>query len=346
MRGLIGELVERALAAARAAGEFPPGLQVPCVVAPPEDPAFGDLACSSPIAVARELGVPAPAVAARVLARIEAPPGWFSAVEVGGPGFLNFRFALPFLFEAARRVTEGGPFSGAGGVRSLAEPAGLRAVVAEGTAPLARRRAAVVARALKALGADARVALVSDLHQLDRARTVRPGPVWAFRAGRRTDWPEVLPDGAAGRRLAVALLRGPIERPLAIDWEWLVRDTFESPPFALLHARDRLASLEVAGPRVALLPEHLGHLTPSDRPLLHAVASWPDVWSDARATFAPHLVVSFAGTVAAAVHADYNRGPVMRNEPERMRVRRGLLWAARSVLDDALACVGVSAAGG
>jgi arginyl-tRNA synthetase len=74
-------------------------------VAAPRYPAFGDLACDVALVLARELGEPPRALAALVMGRLRDRHGWLAGVEVGGPGFVNFRFAPPFwrsrLAEAA-----------------------------------------------------------------------------------------------------------------------------------------------------------------------------------------------------------------------------------------------------
>ncbi len=73
----------------------------------PSDPAFGDLACNVAMLLAREVGKPPRAIADLLIARLRDVNGWFAAVEVAGPGFINFRASPAFwrflLAEALER---------------------------------------------------------------------------------------------------------------------------------------------------------------------------------------------------------------------------------------------------
>jgi arginyl-tRNA synthetase len=62
----------------------------------PSDPAFGDLACNVAMLLAREVGKPPRAIADLLIARLRDVNGWFAAVEVAGPGFINFRASPVF----------------------------------------------------------------------------------------------------------------------------------------------------------------------------------------------------------------------------------------------------------
>lgn len=61
-------------------------------VAPARDPAHGDFACSLALALAREAGLPARELAERLRRHLPQPEA-VAAVEIAGPGFLNFRLA-------------------------------------------------------------------------------------------------------------------------------------------------------------------------------------------------------------------------------------------------------------
>src|SRR5207249_12031261 len=61
----------------------------------PRDPAHGDVATNLALALAKSLKQPPRAVAERLVAALELPPGPVRKVEIAGPGFINF-----FLAEA------------------------------------------------------------------------------------------------------------------------------------------------------------------------------------------------------------------------------------------------------
>jgi arginyl-tRNA synthetase len=104
MKPYVDALVREALSDATEAGLLPartlPGFQVDA----PRHAEFGDLACDVPLVLARELGEPPQALATIVMERIRDRNGWLAGVDVGGPGFVNFRFASSFwharLFDA------------------------------------------------------------------------------------------------------------------------------------------------------------------------------------------------------------------------------------------------------
>ncbi|MFN3823681.1 MAG: arginine--tRNA ligase [Pseudorhodobacter sp.] len=74
-----------------AAGELPQGLDLAAVtVEPPRDAAHGDMATNAAMVLAKPAGQSPRAIADRLAARLTADPR-IEAVEVAGPGFLNFR---------------------------------------------------------------------------------------------------------------------------------------------------------------------------------------------------------------------------------------------------------------
>jgi arginyl-tRNA synthetase len=96
MKPYVDALVREALSDATEAGLLPdrtiPGFRVDS----PRHAAFGDLACDVSLVLARELGEPPEAIAALVMGRIKDRNGWLAGIDVGGPGFVNFRFAPAF----------------------------------------------------------------------------------------------------------------------------------------------------------------------------------------------------------------------------------------------------------
>jgi arginyl-tRNA synthetase len=96
MKPYVDALVREALSDAIEAGLLRTSTMPGFRVAAPRYPAFGDLACDVALVLARELGEPPRAIAALVMGRLRDRHGWLAGVEVGGPGFVNFRFAPPF----------------------------------------------------------------------------------------------------------------------------------------------------------------------------------------------------------------------------------------------------------
>lgn len=136
-------------------------------IAAPRHLAFGDLTCDVALVLGRQLGESPQAIGARIVERLRAPDGWLADVAVGGPGFVNFRFAPAFwrslLIEAVDAGGDYGCSAAARGRRIRVEVAGGRAA---GGAPArepagwdadapAAARATVVADAIARLLADA-----------------------------------------------------------------------------------------------------------------------------------------------------------------------------------------------
>jgi arginyl-tRNA synthetase len=115
----------------------------------PREPAHGDWTTNLALLLAREAGKPPRSLAESLAAAFPLDRSIFSAVEVAGPGFLNFRYAPEFLKRLpARILTEGRGFGAAD------HAAGMRVQVeyvsANPTGPLnvVSARAAAVGAAL------------------------------------------------------------------------------------------------------------------------------------------------------------------------------------------------------
>ncbi len=97
-RRSLGEVLRAA--AREVAGEFGHSLPEipPFVVAPPRDPAHGDLSTNLALLLATPLGLPPWTVAEVLVRRLRLPPfPPVEKVEVAGPGFLNFRLRPGWL---------------------------------------------------------------------------------------------------------------------------------------------------------------------------------------------------------------------------------------------------------
>ncbi len=75
----------------------------------PRDPSHGDFSTNLAMQLARRDGVNPRGVADRVLAELDLPSSLVSAVEIAGPGFINFRLAADSLVAAHTRILEEGP---------------------------------------------------------------------------------------------------------------------------------------------------------------------------------------------------------------------------------------------
>jgi len=154
------ELSEGLAAALRATGLHTPERLARLELAIPRESAHGDWTTNLALLIGRETGRPPRAVAEALAAAFPPDPERFSAVEVAGPGFLNFRYSDAFLAALpARILREGAAFGnseGGAGRRVLVEY-----VSANPTGPLnvvSARAAAVGAalvRLLRATGHDA-----------------------------------------------------------------------------------------------------------------------------------------------------------------------------------------------
>src|SRR5262249_29956258 len=159
----------------------------------------------------------APRVAAQLLSRLDPPTGWFASVEAAGPGFLNFRFALPFLRQAAAAVVERPPADGGAASR-------VQILAGEGVPGIGRARLEAVARALGALGAgrDPLAVQVIPAGKCAVEGAGMPVPVATvrvFRRGLRVDGSARDGGVSLDGRLRLLLLRAPGADPVDVDLE-------------------------------------------------------------------------------------------------------------------------------
>src|SRR5262249_40833426 len=96
MKPYVDALVREALSDAIEAGLLRTRSMPDFRVDSPRHAVFGDLACDVALVLGRELSEAPRTIAAAVAGRLRDRHGWLAGVEVGGPGFVNFRFALAF----------------------------------------------------------------------------------------------------------------------------------------------------------------------------------------------------------------------------------------------------------
>jgi arginyl-tRNA synthetase len=96
MKRRLEGLLQHALNRAKKGGALKLEGLPPLLFEVPRDAAFGDLASTVALALARAERQPPRAIAETVVAHIEDPDGLLAAVEIAGPGYLNFRFSPRF----------------------------------------------------------------------------------------------------------------------------------------------------------------------------------------------------------------------------------------------------------
>ncbi|GIW45431.1 MAG: arginine--tRNA ligase [Candidatus Binatia bacterium] len=122
MKKPVGSVLERALQRARQQGFLKS--DAPAVVLEiPKDPNLGDLATPVALSLARAERAAPRVVAERIVQCIEDPEGLFSAIEVAGPGYINFRLSPRFWARCLAEIElpEFGPSPFGSGKRVLVE---------------------------------------------------------------------------------------------------------------------------------------------------------------------------------------------------------------------------------
>ncbi len=100
MRHRLEGLLLQALHRARDAGVLALSSVPPLIFEVPKDAAFGDLASTVALGLARAEKKPPRAIAEAIVAHIDDPNGLLAGVEIAGAGYLNFRFAQRFWAES------------------------------------------------------------------------------------------------------------------------------------------------------------------------------------------------------------------------------------------------------
>jgi arginyl-tRNA synthetase len=376
VRSHVDALVREALTDAIEGGLFRVRAVPAYAVHEPADPAFGDLTCDVAMVLARQTGRSPFAIAGVLLDRLRDRAGWLDGVEVGGPGFVNFRFGPGFwrmLLEEA--VTAGLAFGrSAAGRGRPARVLLVGAAAGSGSSPAEGRRDAVaesVARLLAASGwrvergtaaalgqgSPIAVAVARD-HATSAAgdpavvRVVAVGDVRLTRAGEpipaaTVTWADVLQEiGEDAARFFV--LREAAGEPLELDVEQARRGGANSPLSRVRLAHDRLAGvLHAAGGagEQARLHADLVLLGEAEHEVLRLVVEWPDVVERASHLLEPYHVVTHALALAGAVHRYYNRHRMLVADRARIAARLALVRCARHVLGGALDLCAVTTTG-
>ncbi|MFN8543046.1 MAG: DALR anticodon-binding domain-containing protein [Candidatus Binatia bacterium] len=353
MRDVLHAVVAGALEAAVRAGELPAPPPLTFSVGPPRQARFGDLACDVALVLGAALGRSPSVTAATLMRYVCDPGGWFEAVEVGGPGYVNFRLAPAFWqAQVARVFDRTGPTGDAGagcvvGPDPVPEPDvtwGRAVAVATAVRRLLPRSSGGDPRPVWVALPGARGAAARAACRAAGARLVGVGEARVVRRGTPVIMDLAALEAAVGADAARFFLVGaPVDTALEVDADVAAQRAMESPYFAVRWAEVRCA--RVVGGGVPGSVADLTGLGAPDVPLARVLAEWPDVRADVATTLEVHRLGAFAIALAAAFHGYYNRRPIVTDDVRRDRARVALVQGVGRVLRDALDLLGVGAIG-
>lgn len=106
MKKRLEALLQHALETAQRGGALKSKSLPPLFFEVPRDPAFGDLASTIALGLAREERAAPRVVAQRIIDHIEDPDGLLQAVDIAGPGYINFRFSPHFWTQSLLEIVE------------------------------------------------------------------------------------------------------------------------------------------------------------------------------------------------------------------------------------------------
>jgi arginyl-tRNA synthetase len=140
------------------------------------------------------------------------------------------------------------------------------------------------------------------------------------------------------------------DQPLDFDLELAKKQSNDNPVYYVQYAHARIASvLKQAAERDLPFDQAAGLAAldslgePAELALMREISRWPEVVAQGAAQRAPHLVVHYLRELAQAFHACYAALPFIVDEARKRNARLALIAAARQVLRNGLAILGVSA---
>ena len=130
------------------------------------------------------------------------------------------------------------------------------------------------------------------------------------------------------------------------DVDLALKQNDENPVFYVQYAHARICSIlrQWGGDEKSLNKADLSLLTgtASDQ-LLQRLAEYPDMLANAAKDLAPHAVAFYLRDLASDFHAFYNAERVLVDDEALKQARLALLLAARQVIANGLAVLGVFA---
>jgi arginyl-tRNA synthetase len=140
------------------------------------------------------------------------------------------------------------------------------------------------------------------------------------------------------------------DQPLDFDLELAKKQSNDNPVYYVQYAHARIASvLKQAAERGLPFDQAAGLAAldslgePAELALMREISRWPEVVAQGALLRAPHLVVHYLRELAQAFHACYAALPFIVDEARTRNARLALIAAARQVLRNGLAILGVSA---
>jgi arginyl-tRNA synthetase len=140
------------------------------------------------------------------------------------------------------------------------------------------------------------------------------------------------------------------DQALDFDLELAKKQSNDNPVYYVQYAHARIASvLKQAAERGLPFDPAAGHAALSalgeaaELALMREISRWPEVVAQGASQRAPHLVVHYLRELAQAFHAFYAALPFIVDEARTRNARLALNAAARQVLRNGLAILGVSA---
>jgi arginyl-tRNA synthetase len=140
------------------------------------------------------------------------------------------------------------------------------------------------------------------------------------------------------------------DQPLDFDLELAKKQSNDNPVYYVQYAHARIASvLKQAAERGLPFDREsglaaLGALAgAAELALMREVSRWPEVVAQGAAQHAPHLVVHYLRELSQAFHACYAALTFIVDDAKTRNARLALIAAARQVLQNGLAILGVSA---
>ena len=140
------------------------------------------------------------------------------------------------------------------------------------------------------------------------------------------------------------------DQPLDFDLELAKKQSNDNPVYYVQYAHARIQSvLKQAAERGLPFDRESGLASLSlladaqERAMMREITRWPEIIQQAAELRAPHMVVHYLRELATAFHAYYNALPFIVEDAALRNARLALIVAARQVLKNALALLGVSA---
>jgi arginyl-tRNA synthetase len=140
------------------------------------------------------------------------------------------------------------------------------------------------------------------------------------------------------------------DQPLDFDLELAKKQSNDNPVFYVQYAHARISSvLKQAAERGLPIDQAAGLAAiaslaePAELALMREISRWPEIVRQGAEQRAPHLVVHYLRDLAQAFHACYAALQFIVDDAKARNARLALIAAARQVLRNALALLGVSA---